>query len=745
MKFFKRSKEFFQKIFSSKDMEGDDVEPSDLLCFITEELQTKFQAATDMAEKSQIIQDFLKRWESDRALDVLRKQKFEFEKDLDWFNVSHHLTLEGLRGKLLVLDFFTYCCINCMHILPELNNLEKLYPIERGLVVVGVHSPKFENEKDAVNILAAVQRYGIEHPIVNDPTMSLWRSIGVRCWPTLIVLAPTGAPMLMLMGEGHGIFMEHFTEQALRFFAQKKELKDFSIPIRPSIDLLPASKLKFPAKIARSEDGRFAIADAGNHRIVVFNIQGDVLHKIGCGSSGLVDGHTSVARFNCPQGVTFLNNEILIVADTENHALRQVNLRTQTVETLAGTGQQGHDRTGGKIGPLQQISSPWDVAVYRTRDMDMSFHLDEQNVPEKTIILSSMAGTHQIWGYFPEGMIWWKFRKFEPRTCVSLIGNGMEENRNNSYPQNAAFAQPSGLAIAKDFLYVADSESSSIRKASLVDGKVLGVVGGDRNPQNLFAFGDEDGKQFSAKLQHPLGICYNHFDGKIYIADTYNHKIKVIDTENSAIDTCNILRQDGAAKQLFNEPAGLCFDATGQYLLISDTNNHQLICVDMYTSTAQQFPLKFPWCPGEEECVIDGPLRTGLEIVRQLPLTKCKQIKLLVSVTLDQNLKFTAEAPQKWSLNSANSALKSLNTRGSLTNGKFDILLQRVDMANVNIPREDLKLDLSLSLCDAKSCLMKRFAVILNDDDNALSDNTASNTEEIELKLHITPNSVHMF
>lgn len=392
-----------------------------------------------------------------------------------------------------------------MHILPELNNLEKLYPIERGLVVVGVHSPKFENEKDAVNILAAVQRYGIEHPIVNDPTMSLWRSIGVRCWPTLIVIAPSGAPLLMLMGEGHGVFLERFVEQALRFFSQKQELKDFSVPIRPSLDLLPASKLKFPAKIARSEDGRFAICDAGNHRIVIFNIQGDVLQKIGCGSSGLVDGDISTARFNCPQGVVFLNNEILIVADTENHAIRQVNLTTQLVETLAGTGQQGHDRTGGKVGPLQQISSPWDVAVYRGRDMDMSFHLDEQTVPEKTIILSSMAGTHQIWGYFPEGMfeifyiyifkfmlflnlnllgmIWWKFRKFEPRTCVSLIGNGMEENRNNSYPQNAAFAQPSGLAMAKDYLFIADSESSSIRKASMVDGKVLAVVGGDRNPQ----------------------------------------------------------------------------------------------------------------------------------------------------------------------------------------------------------------------------------------------------------------------
>lgn len=231
---------------------------------------------------------------------------------------------------------------------------------------------------------------------------------------------------------------------------------------------------------------------------------------------------------------------------------------------------------------------------------------------------------------------------------------------------------------------------------------------------------------------------------KVYVADTYNHKIKVIDVETSTIETCKILRQDGTAPQLFNEPAGLCFDATGQYLLVSDTNNHQLICVDIKTSIAQQFPLKFPFSGGEEEFVVDGPIRTGLEIFKHMPLTKCKQLKLLVSVTLDEKLKFTAEAPQKWSLNSANTALKSLNTRGSLTDGKFDLQLQRVEMANVNIAREDLKLDLSLSLCDAKSCLMKRFSVILNDDDSALSDNAASNVEELEVKLHITPENIQL-
>lgn len=401
--------------------------------------------------------------------------------DLDWFNVSRPLTLAGLHGKIVVLDFFTYCCINCMHVLPELRALEERFPVESGLVVVGVHSPKFENERTAANILSAALRYGIKHPIVNDSKSALWRALSIRCWPSLLVLSPSGLPMLLLMGEGHGEFLRDFVGVALPYFDSQQKINFSSLPLQLSTDLLPASNLRFPAKIAMLYD-QYAIADAGNNRVIVVTNCGVVKYKIGGLEAGFVDGTLNTARFNNPQGVAFLNKNTLIVADTDNHALRQISLDKGVVETLAGTGTQGNERTGGKLGPLQPLSSPWDVSVFRTRDMDMSFHLDELNVPEKTIVLIAMAGTHQIWGYFPEGIIWWKFRKFEPRCCVSLIGNGLEENRNNSYPQNAAFAQPSGLAMSSDYLYIADSESSSIRKASMVDGKVMPLVGGDRNP-----------------------------------------------------------------------------------------------------------------------------------------------------------------------------------------------------------------------------------------------------------------------
>lgn len=429
---------------------------------------------------------------------------FFFFSDLDWFNVSKSLTLrEDLLGKVVVLDFFTYCCINCMHILPDLKKIEERNTIENGLVVIGVHSAKFENEKDSANILSAIQRYNITHPVVNDSMSSLWIELQIKCWPTLLVLGPRGNPIFVLMGEGHGQILDKYVTAALQFYRENDSLKTHSISISHDDDrLLKGSVLKFPGKIAckQLKGGRnetsssntdlFVVSDSGNNRILLFQSNGLILEVIGGKESGFADGNFKEARFNSPQGVSFYGNDIIYVADTENHAIREINLTTKTVDTIAGHGKQGVDQAGGLIGTSQEISSPWDVVTYRTRDMDMSFHVDEESIPERDIILIAMAGSHQIWAIFKDETIWWKFKKFTEGAVAAVAGNGHEENRNNSYPQNAAFAQPSGLALnAKNReLYIADSESSSIRKLALADGKVTAVAGGDRNPLVMFLF-----------------------------------------------------------------------------------------------------------------------------------------------------------------------------------------------------------------------------------------------------------------
>jgi len=306
-----------------------------------------------------------------------------------------------------------------MHILPDLKHIEDLYSVETGLVIIGVHSAKFDNEKDSANILSAVQRYNITHPVVNDGQSSMWTDLNIQCWPTLLILGPKGNPLFVLMGEGHGIILEKYITATMNFYKENKLLKNHSLPLNPATDLMMTTNLKFPSKIVCSKmnaaDDKaelYALSDSGNHRILIINSRGDVLQKIGGKTSGFVDGNLRTARFNSPQGVCFLNNDILFVADTENHAIRKIDLKNKYVETVAGTGQQGVDRVGGKKGKAQVISSPWDVVCYRTRDMDMSFHVDESNIPVKDVLLIAMAGTHQIWCLFLDDVIWWKFKRY---------------------------------------------------------------------------------------------------------------------------------------------------------------------------------------------------------------------------------------------------------------------------------------------------------------------------------------------
>lgn len=311
-----------------------------------------------------------------------------------------------------------------MHILPDLKKLEKLYTIEDGLVVVGVHSAKFDNEKDSVNILSAVQRYDITHPVVNDSQSTMWMDLRIKCWPTLLALGPRGNPLFVFMGEGHSKTLKKYIGGAINYYRSISALKSHNLPINPSTDLIMSSNLKFPGKIAcskqysdESDEGTtstdkelYVLSDSGNHRILIIEPSGKVVEKIGGKTSGFIDGNFEEARFNSPQGVMFFKDDIICVADTENHAVRQINLTNKIVTTIGGHGKQGNDQVGGLIGTAQEISSPWDVSKFKCTNMDMSFHVDEKAIPEKDIILVAMAGTHQIWAIFMEETIWYLFR-----------------------------------------------------------------------------------------------------------------------------------------------------------------------------------------------------------------------------------------------------------------------------------------------------------------------------------------------
>ncbi|XP_052654448.1 NHL repeat-containing protein 2 isoform X5 [Harpia harpyja] len=374
-------------------------------------------------------------------------------------------------------------------------------------------------------------------------------------------------------------------------------------------------------------------------------------------SSGRRDGRFSEAAFNSPQGIAIKNN-VIYVADTENHLIRKIDLELEMVTTVAGIGIQGVDKEGGAKGEEQPISSPWDVV----------FGNSISGTQEGDVLWIAMAGTHQVWALMLEGGKLLKGSDLKKGACLRFAGSGNEENRNNAYPHKAGFAQPSGLSLASEepwnCLFVADSESSTVRTISLKDGAVKHLVGGERDPLNLFAFGDVDGAGINAKLQHPLGVTWDKKRKLLYVADSYNHKIKVVDPK---MKNCATLAGTGEASDVigssftqstFNEPGGLCVEENGHLMYVADTNNHQIKVLDLETKILSMLPILNPEVcdvpdnlPVQKDKITNVPKLPKSAPVLQLPsltVAPGQTIQFLLKLTLPPDSKLNEEAPNSW-------------------------------------------------------------------------------------------------
>ena len=471
----------------------------------------------------------------------------DFPRDADWLNVERPLSLKELRGKIVLLDFWTYCCINCMHVLPDLKRLERKYSDK--LVVVGVHTPKFPNEHETKNVRQAVLRYEVEHPIVNDFSMQLWREYAVRAWPTLILVDPLGKIVGMHSGEGVYEVFDRVIAQMVNHFENKGELNHLRLPT--VLEDISDTSLLFPAKVlADNASNCLFITDSNHNRVVIMSLDSlEILDTVGSGSIGFDNGGYKDATFHHPQGMAIAGDQ-LFVADTENHALRAINLKTRQVTTVAGNGTQSQEWSAQPSVALERpLNSPWDLQWAHG------------------VLFIAMAGSHQIWGFDPESGI-----------IAGHAGSGQEDHLDGPLLE-AALAQPSGLSSNENVLFVADSEVSSVRTVDLDprDGKIKTVVG-----QGLFDYGDIDGASSEVRLQHPLDV--EHCDNLVYVADTYNHKIKVINLITSRVQTLagtgEACLKDGSFKEAsFSEPGGLSL--AGGKLFVADTNNHSIRLVDL--------------------------------------------------------------------------------------------------------------------------------------------------------------------
>lgn len=506
----------------------------------------------------------------------------------NWLNTGgKSLDLEALRGKIVLLDFWTFCCINCLHVLDELRPLEEKY--SDVLVTVGVHSPKFEHEADPVALAAAVERYEIHHPVLDDPELETWKAYTARAWPTLVVIDPEGYIVAHLSGEGHADGLAVLIPELIAEHEAKGTLHRGNGPYvapEPTSGTLrfPGKALYLPAgrgSAAGKPDGGAAAAsswlvtDTGHHRVVELDTDfHTVLRTYGTGARGYADGPGAAldsvdpsAEFNEPQGLVLLPEDVaaktgydVVIADTVNHRLRGLSLVDGTVTTLVGSGVQRLLETGparvdedaaGFTGRLSEhplevsLSSPWDV-VWSAK---------------LNAVVVAMAGVHQIFS-------------FEPLSgAVSIIaGNGLEGLQDGP-AHEAWFAQPSGLAEDADGnIWVADSETSALRKLVIDDDGTLTVesaVG-----KGLFDFGFRDGEATKARLQHPLGVTVLP-DGSVAIADTYNGAVRRYDPAAGTVSTL--------ARGL-SEPSDVIVDHTQvagsePLLVVVEANKHQLVYV----------------------------------------------------------------------------------------------------------------------------------------------------------------------
>lgn len=486
----------------------------------------------------------------------------ELDGGVAWLNTGKALKLKDLRGKIVLLDFWTLCCINCMHIMPDLAKLEEKYKNE--LVVIGIHSPKFENEKNTETLRKAILRYELKHPVVNDAEKKIWTTYNAQWWPTIAIIDPEGNLVSGSAGEPRVNFKAIDATIAALIAKHKKSKTLDETPVRFDTAKFrddADTPLYFPGKIVADVKGkRLLIADSTHHRIVVTDMDGKKIAIAGTGQPGNKDGAFDKAQFDDPQGMA-VQDDTVFVADRKNNCIRQLDLKAQTVKTIAGT-----TRSFALPGtPRAMACTPWDVWL---------------DGPQQRLFVA-MSGSHQIWTLELKGL------KFAP------FAGDQSEDLKDGLRLAAKFAQPSGLTSDGTNLYVADAEVSAIRLVPLNGGPVDTLVG-----RGLFVFGDRDGPgrvadpaqrmTTEALLQHAVGVAYH--EGKVYLADTYNNKIKTIDLATNTVAT---FVGDPTKKEqdpMFNEPTGL--SVAGDTLYVADTNAHRIRVVNLKTKEVKTLELK---------------------------------------------------------------------------------------------------------------------------------------------------------
>jgi hypothetical protein len=371
-----------------------------------------------------------------------------------------------------------------------------------------------------------VERYGVHHPVLDDADMVMWQQYAAKAWPTLAVVDQTGYLVASMAGEGHAEGLSRLIDELIA----RGGIRHGDSPYVPPAE--SETPLRFPGKAIELPGGNLLVSDSARHAVVELAPDGETpVRRFGTGERSVEGG------FSEPQGLLLLPPAVaqvagydVVVADTVNHLLRGLRLDTGEITTVAGSGRpwrstvddHAHDALAA------DLSSPWDLAWF----------------DDKVVI--AMAGIHQLWWFDPI-----------KRTVGVYAGTTVESLRDGPLP-DVWMAQPSGLSVAGDRLWIADSETSSLRWIS--GGEMHTAVG-----QGLFDFGHVDGPAKEALLQHPLGVAALP-DGSVLVADTYNGAIRRFDPEADTVSTVD----SGLA-----EPSDVLVTSAGDVLVV-ESGAHRL-------------------------------------------------------------------------------------------------------------------------------------------------------------------------
>lgn len=467
-----------------------------------------------------------------------RSRAPEFPAGLEWFNVSGPVRLDSQRGRVVLLNFGAFGGVQCQQVLADLNYLAMKYRDQ--LLVININSPRFPAEMRRSHVEQSILRFNVCCPVLHDPELLLWRTYGIKVWPTQVLIDHEGYILGGLSGAGK---LQQLKQVISRQIASCPATPSGPPPVVSAGQRRrPAGALSYPGKVLAT-GSRLYIADSGHHRVLVASVGGQVLQQYGGGDPGLVDGTGTAAAFSNPQGMA-IAGEFLYVADQGNHAIRRIHLRGGDVVTVAGTGKPGKSGVTAGLKPVEvELNAPGDLVFHDGR------------------LFIAMTGSNQIW-----------LLSLVTDRIEVFAGNG-QEGLADGPPGLAMLAQPAGLALLGDCLYSVDSSASAVRRIDIDTGAVSTLVG-----EGLHASGNSDGLGTAARLQAPLGIAADPGHEMLWLVDTYNNKLRRIGLKTQNVATVMF-------DHPLDEPGGLAFH--NDTLYIANTNAHQILSLNPNNGRAE--------------------------------------------------------------------------------------------------------------------------------------------------------------